>query len=391
MKDSNSLRKKMNAIIAFSAIVIISFFSVKNGKQFKINVIDPIFAADKTTIKEAMSSSETKFQTNFVYKRELIDLYGVTQKVLQRNIIGNFEFIADENGVIHAMREKPYETDRFIGKIEKIVKKTEEKGIPFLYVQGLNREIVNTDENMFNIDDRTMDELITKMQEKNIATFDLRKQLANNPQSFALTDAFLHTDLHMQSDAEIWAADCIAKQMNSAYQIPIANMDYLENMDNYEKRSHEMIGNYARLVGSHYVKSDTFDLYIPKFPTRYAIDIPAKNEHFEGDFSAIIMNGYENNKIDKYTYWVTDYLRYGEPYYTITNHENPNGPSILVITDSIGYRTLSYLSLTVGKITVLDPRFFNEQNYVDIALENDYDLAMLYQGTFLTDCDFKIE
>jgi hypothetical protein len=391
MKDINTLRKKMNTVIAILTIIIIGGFSLLNAKQFEANVFRNIISADSNTIKTVLNSSESNFQTNFVYKNRLIDIYGIAQNVLQKNIIGNFEYVSDDNGIIHAIKETPYNTDRFIGIMEKLSNRINALKMPFIYVQGLNREVVKSDENIFNIDNDTMTELVAKMDKKGINTFDIREDIKNKELSFDLKNAFLHTDLHMQTDAEIWAAKSIANHLQEKYNLKFSNLEYLSDMSNYEKQSFKMIGNYARLVGNYYVEKDSFDQYIPKFETSYTVNLLAKNMKFDGDFESVIMNGYEKGAITEYTYWVTNYLRYGEPLYRITNNKNPNGPKLLIVTDSIGYRTLSYLSLTASEITVLDPRFFGGIDFVEIALKDKYDAALVYQGTFLTDYDFEAE
>ncbi len=72
-----------------------------------------------------------------------------------------------------------------------------------------------------------------------------------------------------------------------------------------------------------------------------------------------MLNGYEKNTYDKYTYWVTNYGQFTHPYYKYKNLNNTDGLKILIFSDSTCYRAWSYLLLTVGEITILDPRYFN--------------------------------
>lgn len=99
------------------------------------------------------------------------------------------------------------------------------------------------------------------------------------------------------------------------------------------------------------------------------------------------MNGYDQSSEDEtYTYWITNYLRYGAGGYHVENLDS-DGPSLLVICDSLCYRTLSYLSLECKNITVIDPRFIpaDGTDYVKKALEDKmYDAAIYLHGTFYT-------
>ena len=111
-----------------------------------------------------------------------------------------------------------------------------------------------------------------------------------------------------------------------------------------------------------------------------------------GSFEEVLMNGYDgqlelSGENEIYTYWITNYLKYGYPAYRIENL-NSDGPELLVICDSLCYRTLSYLALSCKSITVIDPRFYpggEDNNMVELALKDrTYDAAMYLHGTFYT-------
>ena len=94
----------------------------------------------------------------------------------------------------------------------------------------------------------------------------------------------------------------------------------------------------------------------------------------------VCLNGYENSPQNEYTYWVTDYLRFQCPYYVIDNKDVSDGPEICLITDSIGYRTISLMSLTCSKITIIDPRFFGGTDYIMKAFsEHKFDAVVVYE------------
>ena len=61
---------------------------------------------------------------------------------------------------------------------------------------------------------------------------------------------------------------------------------------------------------------------------------------------------------------------------------------MLFITDSLGYRSLAYLALTSGEITILDPRFYDGNDYTTKALQGEYDVVIVLQQSRL--CGYEM-
>lgn len=384
----STLRKKSNLCISILAIIIIYIISLSNAKQFIVSII-PDILKNNDTITNKIDTIETVYQDNFANKHLYANIYGLYQKMLSRQIIGNFEYIADEKGVIHAIRETPYNIDLLISNVLKVSEMAQENGSDFLYVQSPNRELANSQEHissLLNIDNYTMDETINILNEYDINVLDERQSFLEDNTGIELKDIFLHTDLHMSTEAEMWAAKLIGNYLYNEFKISLNNLEYLSDTDKYyNTTNHSMLGNYGRCVGEYYTTLDNFTIYEPNFPTDYEINIWSAGNTKQGTFKDVVMNGYDLNKNDLYTYWITYFLYYGQPYYSIKNNNQSTG-ELLIITDSIGYRTISYLSLCCHEITILDPRFFNETNYIEKAFQDrQYDAVIIYQGTFLTD------
>lgn len=107
-----------------------------------------------------------------------------------------------------------------------------------------------------------------------------------------------------------------------------------------------------------------------------SLEIPGQGIIRRGSFEDTVMNGYSNQNVDDYTYWVTDYLQFTTPYYRITNHI-VSGPNLLFIMDSMCMRAVSYLSLGTSSITIMDPRFFNGTTYLSKVLNENYDAVIV--------------
>ncbi|MEG0961853.1 MAG: hypothetical protein RSF88_03180 [Lachnospiraceae bacterium] len=378
--------RKIKTMLTIFVLICLGMLCLLNIRNF-ISIFDKQVTKESLQgDKNVFSDVENTFRESAAYKNNLVDMYGMYHKIMDHTIVGNFEYVADKYGILHMINDyKGYETENFIQEMEKLKAYTEKREIPLLYVQAPNREIANNQGPItdFNIDDETMDTVVNSLQDINISVLDIRKKLLEQERKFELTDLYFHTDLHMQTDAEIWMANQVAQYLAKEMNINISNPSYLEDMSNYTKKSYEFSGNYERTNGKKFVENDIFDIYHPKFETSFIYEIPGTEGSTKmGNFEEVLMHGYEEQPHDEYTYWVTDYMNFGIPYYTYTN-KNQNNVKLLVITDSIAYRALSYLSLTTQQITILDPRFYDGTDYTKIALENDYDAVLVWQGNYL--------
>ena len=381
----DKMQKTICSVITVLVLFVMGVFFLCNIINFLKITKNQLQATEGLNVN--FTTIEDEFRENVFARNQLVDTYGMVQRMLGHNIVGNFEYVADDYGILHMINDySPYDVDYFLQEMGELQKYLREKDIPLIYVQAPNREVINqgTAIDEFNLDEETMDEVVEGLKELGISVLDIRENLLKDDnRKFELTDLYFHTDLHMQTDAEIWMAAQVAEYLAQTEGIMISNEVYLLDFSNYEKYSYDFLGNYGRTNGRKFVKLDVFDIYHPIFPTLLSYEVPGDPTTYrEGPFVEILMYGYESLSYDEYIYWVTNFMKFTLPYYSITNQYQED-VNILVITDSIAYRGLSYLSLTAHKITILDPRFFNGTDYLEMALEDEYDVVLVWQGNYL--------
>lgn len=378
--------KKIKTILTIIVLTCLSVFCVLNIYNFLSISKQKITSQEESTSKNVFSDIENTFRENVKYRNSLVNMYGIYQKAIGHTVVGNFEYVADEYGILHMINNyTPYQAENFIEEMKELKAYTEEKNVPLIYVQAPNREIVNEGSAVteFNLDDETMNTVVQALKDDGISVLDIRKKLLEEDRTFDLSELFYHTDLHMQTDAEIWMADQVAQYLEENLNIALPDKKYLEDMSHYTKKSYEFVGNYGRTYGKYFVDSDSFDIYHPDFETSYSYSEDGNEAaNKTGSFEEILMNGYEDQLHDEYTYWVTDYMHFMTPKYTYVNN-NQEDVKLLVITDSMAYRGMSYLSLATHQITIADPRFFNGNDYIRQALEEEYDAVIVLQGNYL--------
>lgn len=388
-------------IFAVILLIFMAVFGLKNIMFFvdslRQNRLEYAAENNKKT-KEMLSEVESDYREQFWHKKELVDIYGIYQKVLQRHMVGNFEYIADENGVLHMINydEHP-NVEGLMQEIIELKSIVDEKGIPMVYVQAPNREMCSGGEDIIeftnnkDIEDQQVD--ILKVAGVNV--LDLRYRILESDLGFDISDTYLHTDLHLGTDAEIWSANEVATYLDEELGVTLANQQYLQDKSLYDKKTYRMLGNYGRTNGTKFVSEDTFDIYHPLTETSFTYYVPGDEAGKTiGSFDEIMLNGYENDEANldnPYVYWVTDFMHFMVPYYRYENNNCMDGKDLLIISDSIAYRSMTYMMMCCKSITILDPRWFGDVDYLSLAMKDDYDAVIVWQGTFLLGSSYIVK
>lgn len=387
-KKKYSFFEKIEKYTAIIVILVIFVFSVMNIPTIKKNANNVMKNNSNITLQKSIEDFEKGYKKDFTLKEEFVDFFNVLQVRIGNHIFGGMSYVKDENNVIHKFSTEYRDVQGFCEDMERLKVLSEDKGVPLLYVQAANREALLDsgiiDEMVY--DDIVADELTDGISTLGIELLDMRK-IYNISNEFPKEKVFLCSDVHMSTDAEIYQALVLAGYLEDNYGLIFPHKEYLRNMENYDKATYPFVGNFSREAGRCNEIVENFDLYYPRFDTDISINDNNGGPFFRGRFSEILMHAYEKNNPDRYTYWITNYLWFGAPYYTITNNIC-DGPKMLFITDSLGYRSLAYLALTSGEITILDPRFYDGNDYTTKALQGEYDVVIVLQQSRL--CGYEM-
>lgn len=380
------MKKRLNPKYFLTVIFLGIIFSIGflNLKPF-LHAVKESSAQNAAYFTEGGTNLESDYRLAFWNRRSFINGYGAAQRLLGRRIIDNVDFALAGNGMLErTARDETVQP--FARELLELKDCLDIKEIPLLYIQmpprqskadGEPGQLFQTRAYYEQINDVLGDAPIARLDETDILSGD------GCP---SLTDFYFKTDIHTTTEGEIWMAGKISETLKNTFDITVPEV-LPDDSAMWEKRSHSFLGNFAQSVGEYYIGTDVFEEYVPAFPTHLIIRDAFGGWQQEGSFEDVLMNHYDQLDTDEtYTYWITNYLRYGQGGYHI---ENPSqkGPSLLFICDSLCYRTLSYLSLGCSNITVLDPRFYPEGsgNPVEKVLsEKEYDAVIYLHGTFFT-------
>jgi len=329
------------------------------------------------------------YRENVNKKDKWIEMYGAVQRLLGRSIIGNMEYVKNENGLINFMlnidAQDIVNADVISNDLLTLNSVCREKGIPFFYVPLPLRNDGSVPSGLVNAN-LYFEKIRKNIENEEVSIVNVANLL--KIEKMPLEKFYMKTDVHLTTEAEILIANILAKVLqdkgvNIGEELITGTDDSRYNM-----HSHKLLGNLARSVGKYYNGVDIFNEYIPVDDrnTMFIMkDLVSDNFLKDGIYSHVVMNNYDDLG-DENLYWVTNYLRFGQYAYNIENKQS-DGPNLLIIADSCGYRAIAFLTLCCRNITFIDPRFpVKGINAIENAMDQyNYDAVICLHGYPLGD------
>lgn len=369
-------------VIAMVFIVSISVYGALNLKTFA-NAVKNTSPCLEVGLQTKTREIERAFTTSLMFRDQFVDVYGFVQKELRRSLIGNFEFMKSNNEFIH-MAVNNINIRPLVDSMLRLKNTLDKSDIPLIYVQIPPRSTVNTEINVMNIsygEDVAISDAKTELSSYGITYLDIADKMVGYLPPEKL---FFKTDVHLSTEGEFFVAKeiiRILKQQGLSFEQSYVNQ--ILDLSNYIVDSRLFLGNLSRSTGKYFSELDVFDNYTPKFQNSVSMINRVTGERQDGDFEDIFMNNYKDKPdITERTYWITNYLHFGQSCYEFINH-NQERNKLLVICDSMGMRIVPLLSLLTNKVTIVDIRYQGLNSYVTNVLNAEkYDaVIVLHENT----------
>ena len=363
---------KIVFIIGFCFCIL--FFSVSNIKTIFKVFQEADFSFQN--VKETAQNIELNLKEDFKYRDKLIELYGISLNLFDKNIVGNFEYVKDPDGVMQRFENKA-DTGNFQLSLLELKEYLNFRNTPLVYINLPDKSYKFNLAQAVNFTGKNNKELVKFLKVNNFDIIDVQSKMSDD--SITKTDFFFKTDVHLTTRAEFWMSSLLVNHLSNEYGLVFPNKNIVFDLSQYQITPYKFIGNTARSSGEWFSGYDIFELYLPLFPTEMTLIDKNQKETRAGNFTSVVMNGYENrNNISKFTYWITNYGQYPQPYYRYENNLLPDAPRLLVIADSLFMRGISFLSLASSSLAVVDIRYMKDVNYVEHALNmQDYDAVII--------------
>lgn len=364
-----NLQNNKKSQILFLALflgLIFSFtlFLLKNSYNNRVGFKEKISSSNPT------QQIEIFLKDNFPGNLNFRDIKGVVYNVLNKKVLENFQFLKDDLGVVRIVTTDNRERSiaESLKKIKNLLGDTpvifinlpdtqKHLDFKFMVLEGGETEVINSEVKKYGIE-----------------VLDL------NQYKIPSNNFWFRTDLHISTDAEIWVLNQTIKYLKREYQERFFSLSYF-SLAEYDSKRYPFIGNTSRNAGAFYTPIDEFDIYIPKSQKRFSFKNFDNDYTREGTFSEAVLNGMtEADLKNKYSYKVTDFGSFTTRLYQIQNLDSNNDYKILVICDSIFMRGFSYLATLIANVTIFDPRFNSDTNFLSEYLKHHQFDAVLCLG-----------
>lgn len=365
---------KITFITLFCALLGLGFFSnMKSILQLVRSKHATLYSWQKVS-----SSIESQIKKQTRGRNKLIDLYGAFLRTLQKQMIGNFEFIKDEWGIMQRCN-KAVDTQPFENSVADLKKYLGTTNTPLIFLQMPDKLDKVKLTSAIHFSEQKNPELLRSLSEMGIDVVDVDAFIADISAEERKRLFISRTDMHFPTYTEFYAARILTEHLIKKYNIYFPNFSVVFDKANWNIASYQFLGNTARSAGRFFVEPDQFEVYSPKFKTDLTLFDENERRMRIGDFRKAAMNGYEERgNINLYTYWVTDYGQWPKPYYRYQNNLNNASPRILILADSIFMRGTAFLSLLCSDLTTIDLRYLKNTPYIEYALNRErYDAVII--------------
>lgn len=310
----------------------------------------------------AIASLETAVNEDAFQHRNFIELFGLTQKAMGKNIVPDSAYGAlyktPANQITFAVMKK--DVSKELEQIRTLKSQLDEIGIPLLYIQApfkLPEKDGQLPPTVKDYANENADEFLFGLSQSKIDYLDLRPVFWSS--GMDQNQLFFNTDHHWTIEGAFFSLGPIIEKLNQDYAFRIDSQ--MTKIENYKKKTYQdfYIGSMGRRVGKQYGGVDDFTLITPDFETNYTLyERDYRGEKiYEGTFEeAVLTKDYLNKEApldtNRYAVYHGDNAEL-----EFINHNVDRG-KILMIKDSFGLPIYSFLSLGVHETRALDVRLY---------------------------------
>lgn len=389
----------ITSIIFICCLLVYSVFNFLNAYQ---PLKQAVAVSKPAPTKQFVDSVNAVVNENVLGKYEMIDGYGYLQKIMDKNEESNFEIVKDTDGNLHytyfakgpnPVNDLANRVQRLKGDIKSSKTRLAVLMPPDKYIRGYTKFPKGIPYNYAN---ETADHFLTAVQKRNIDTFDFRRNLLKS--NIPVDDLFYKTDHHWKIETSFWAFKDLVSFMNSKYKTNLDPNHYYTNLKNYNQITykHSYLGSLGTKAGPFYAGVDDFTLIYPKFKTDYTFHSENSlfNTNTKGRFEEALISSHPFNatggnkalyNLESNQYF--SYLYGNQGLVHVVNKQNPKGPKILFIKDSLTVPVAAFLSTVCSEIYLVDPRYYHD-NIPDLINKHhnlDFVFVSVYPQNLIKD------
>ena len=260
-----------------------------------------------------------------------------------------------QHGSPEALRKSEDSVRTFLGELGGLF-----PDVPVLYVVpparfGSGDVLVD---GVFDFSNEAADRLVLRVSEAGTEVLDLRAAWAEtgrNPR-----DAFFRTDHHFTPEAGVWAARRIGEALSSRFGVPLSADALSDESFRGNVYRNAFLGSLGKRFTLARCRPDDIAMIGTAAPADFEIEIPSRGIRARGGSKVLIYwrglrgrSPYDHNAYGAYLFGDNPLVR-------IRNHDRPDGPRLLVFSDSFDNALSTFLAAAAGEVETIDLRLRKE-------------------------------
>lgn len=322
-----------------------------------------------------------------------IQLYGAIQRATQRQVVDDtdtrYSVVKLSSDALTFVNTAPLDTAPHGKAMARLRDQLDKRDLPLLYLQAPGKVAPGNGQLPDGVEDYSndyADQLLSELEAQQIPYLDFRSLFAAI-EDREWTSWFFSTDHHWTPEAAFTACAALFDTLRTDYGYDIPAL--YSSPDSFTRRSYEdyFLGSQGKRVGTLYAGVDDIELWQPTFPTSFTYSVPIYEIERTGPFEASLL--FPERLEEKDYFNANPYTLYSGGDYSLAriyNHENPDGPRIMLLRDSFSCAMAPFLALGCSELITVDLRYFHENllSYVD-WLKPDAVLVMYTTGSVALD------
>lgn len=320
-------------------------------------------------IGNSFGEFEKRVNSKFVLHDQSVNMYGLTQKTLGKNLVDDVE---DNYSVVHLKNnylcfkgnEKEDYTDfgKYLININDLCKN---EGVDLLYIQYLEKD--TGDQELLPdfypyVYPSATEKLNQKIRANNIPVLNIESVIEKREiDKYSL---FFKTDHHWLPKTGMWVSGLITKEINKSFDSYSLETDLSDiSMYNVETYKKSFLGTQGSRVGKYYGLVDDFDIITPKNKTDYHYEIKDENVILDGSFEDVFIHREHLTPEDLLNDYTTAYEVYMEGNHSLVEIENKrckNDKKALIVMDSYGCVVAPFLAQSFSELDCVDLRYYSD-------------------------------
>lgn len=188
---------------------------------------------------------------------------------------------------------------------------------------------------------------------------------------------FFRTDHHWTIRGGLFAYQTIADALRTRYGLTIDPFYEDEANYNFEILEDWFLGSQGKRIGTLFAGVDDFEVMTPAFDTDFTFNLTYERVIREGPMVGTIL--FPERVAERDYYGGNPYTYYSGGDYAflgIVNHRNPDGPSILLVRDSMACAVTPFLACACSALYEVDTRYY-DRDVAQTALDLGVDMVIV--------------